>query len=313
MNKNIGIAVLAVLMGVAGNAAAVDFDDLGGMTAAKLSAAEASSLVPSGEKGWIKPPSPPVQPASSCPANWFDPMYGPVPPVEWIPLRGGGYTMGTNDENKYYQSAKPPHRVSIKPFEMSKSEVTVGQYRECFIHGQCTCPKVVDADVQNMYQPITGITWEQANDYAKFAGGRLPTEAEWEYAATNEGSNVKYPWGNTFGEPCEERKAVVFGIHNYGCGEKKPWPVCSMKNGNTKQGLCDMIGNVSEWVQDSYLPSYEGAPADGSAVVVPGSKQRVLRGGHVGDTVNLARSDHRYMFDGEASWIIGFRVARDGK
>ncbi len=319
MNKNIGIAVAAVLLGLAGNVSAIDFSELGGMTAARLSAAAAST-----EKGWVKPP--PVPPAPTpCPADWLNGTAKPGRPVEWALLRGGGFTMGTNDNPLYidandpsmtvidvFADAKPLRKVSIKEFKMSKTEVTVAQYRECYAKGECTCPKVALHKDALADSPITGITWEQANQYAKFAGGRLPTEAEWEYAATNEGQNVQYPWGNspagvTFGfNACNARTAVAHG----GCGKQSPWPVCSMTGGNTWQGLCDMAGNVSEWVQDNYLPSYQGAPVDGDAVVVADSQLHVVRGGDFSSGSPFYRSDYR-RHSSDASGKTGFRIARD--
>lgn len=89
--------------------------------------------------------------------------------------------------------------------------------------------------------PVNCVDWEQANQYAKFKGARLPSDAEYEYAATSGGKNQKYPWGNE-DETCD--KAVMSGKGDYGCGSEATMPVCSKPAGNTAKGLCDMVGNV---------------------------------------------------------------------
>ena len=150
--------------------------------------------------------------------------------------------------------------------------------------------------------------WDQASKYAKFKGGRLPSESEWKYAATSGGKNQKYPWGND--EPtCD--KAVMKGNGNYGCGKNSTWPVCSKPAGNTAQGLCDMAGNVWQWMQDKYQDSYIGAPVDGSAFEAAGSI-RVLRGGSFRYFVaSSLRADARSFADpGNRGVNFGFRLAR---
>jgi formylglycine-generating enzyme required for sulfatase activity len=93
------------------------------------------------------------------------------------------------------------------------------------------------------------------------SGYRLPTEAEWEYASRSGGLERKYAWGD---EKATCARAVIDDGGN-GCGRDSTWPACSKTAGNTAQGLCDMIGNVMEWVQDCYHGDSYRAPADGSA------------------------------------------------
>ncbi|HAH31327.1 MAG TPA: Sulphatase-modifying factor protein, partial [Elusimicrobia bacterium] len=123
--------------------------------------------------------------------------------------------------------------------------------------------------------------------------------------------NQKYPWGND--KPtCD--KAVMYGNGDYGCGKNSTMPVCSKTAGNTAQGLCDMAGNVWQWVQDKYQDSYKGAPVDGSAFDVAGA-DRVVRGGTFDDDVaSLLRADYRgSIFPGYRGGGIGFRLVRSSR
>ena len=206
----------------------------------------------------------------------------PAKPVEWITINGGKFTMGAAADKPGFEDAKPTHEVAIKTFDMSRTAVTVEQYAECVTKGKCTEPVTGDdcnweVPGRQLY-PVNCVDWSQANQYAKFKSARLPSESEWEYAATSGGKSQKYPWGND--EPtCN--KAVMYGNGGYGCGKNSTWPVCSKTAGNTAQGLCDMAGNVWQWVQDQYRDSYNNAPADGSAYEGPEgtNSDRIIRGG----------------------------------
>ena len=233
----------------------------------------------------------------------------PATPVEWVNISGGKFTMGRHG----FENAKPIHEVAVKTFDMSKTAVTVEQYAECVIKGQCAYPVFSGPDCNwgtegREHHPINCVSWDQADQYAKFKGGRLPSESEWEYAATSGGRNQKYPWGND--EPTCDR-AVMYGNGGFGCGTNTTWPVCSKPAGNTAQGLCDMSGNVLQWVQDRYQNSYTGAPIDGGAFEGPGTL-RVMRGGSFYDSVpKFLQAEYRG--DGNPSGSngdFGFRIAR---
>jgi iron(II)-dependent oxidoreductase len=243
----------------------------------------------------------------------LDPSAGvPTKPVEFISIPGGKFTMGTDSGEKGFEDAKPIHEVAIKTFDMSKTAVTVEQYAECVIKGGCTEPGTGAycnwGVTGRQLHPVNCVDWDQASKYAKFKGGRLPSESEWEYAATSGGKNQKYPWGND--EPtCD--KAVMYGNGSYGCGKDSTMPVCSKTAGNTVQGLCDMAGNVWQWVQDKYQDSYKGAPVDGSAFEGAGSS-RVLRGGSFYFIdASFLRAEYRTYFDpGGRGGDTGFRLVR---
>ena len=236
----------------------------------------------------------------------------PSRPLEWVSIPGGKFNMGTTDNAIGFEDSRPAHAVAVKTFEMAKTAVTVEQYAECVLKGQCTQPGTGGYCNWGMagrqLHPVNCVSWEQANQYARFKDARLPSESEWEYAATSGGRNQKYPWG---GAEASCDKAVMYRNGGYGCGTNGTMPVCSKPAGNTAQGLCDMAGNVWQWVQDSFIGPYAGVPADGSAFENAGSYQ-VLRGGSFNDSSTLdLRSDYRInLVAGTREGYIGFRLAR---
>lgn len=182
--------------------------------------------------------------------------------------------------------------VKIKSFEMAKSLVTNKQYGACVAAGACTPAHVSDGscwiwDAETHVathgnlpssflgddQPVVCVDWQQAKAFSAWVGGRLPSEAEWEYAARSAGKDWTYPWGNAE-LTCDRGKS---GLPCAG-SSYSTWPVCSKPKGNSEQGLCDMLGNASEWVEDWYHDSYFGAPTDGSAWEIPAGLGRVIRG-----------------------------------
>ncbi len=197
--------------------------------------------------------------------------------VEWIRIPGGTFMMGEGAQR---------HKVTLKAYEMAKTVVTNKQYKACVAAGSCTVADTCGHPSAGDDRPQICVDFDQAQQFAKWVGGRLPTEAEWEYAARSAGKDRAYPWGD---EAASCANAVVSG----GCGRKATWPVCSKPSGNTEQGLCDMSGNTWQWVQDWYHPTYEGAPTNGSAFESPAGTKRVFRGGSWSSEANDARSTTR--------------------
>jgi formylglycine-generating enzyme required for sulfatase activity len=222
--------------------------------------------------------------------------------IEWVTMPGGSFMMGADDAGP---CAQPRHKVTVKTFQMAKTLVMNKQYRACVEAGVCTPAESYGDNFSGDDQPVVGVNWDQAQAFVKWVGGRLPTEAEWEYAARSGGKKQNYPWGDKEAT-CE--RAVI----DNGCGRNSTWPVCAKPAGNTKQGLCDMAGNVWEWVQDVYHGSYEGAPADGSAWENSAGSGRVERGGAwYSGVATYARSAYRSLSDpDDRSDYIGFRPAR---
>ena len=284
-----------ILIAMAGGAYAADFSALA-VNAAGLEALDTAESVPAPAvvKGYVEEMS----------------------EVEWVTLDGGKFIMGTTDENDRFDDARPAHEVVIKTFKMAKTAVTVGQYAECVNADACTAPGTGGqcnwGKAGRKFHPVNCVSWDQAGQYARYKDARLPSESEWEYAATSGGRNQKYPWGN---ESPTCARAVMFGAGEVGCGSGGTLPVCSRPAGNTAQGLCDMAGNVEQWIQDEYHGSYKGAPADGSVFRLPTDRgaAHIQRGGTFQGTQDAdLRSYFRSVdiFGGAYPYTFGFRLAR---
>jgi len=228
--------------------------------------------------------------------------------LKWVLIPGGTFWMGSATGRG---NERPRHSVTVPTFVLTKSEVTVELYKKCMVAGRCTAPgrdiNCNGAAVDSEKHPINCVDWRQAHDFCGWAGGRLPSEAEWEYAARSGGQDKKYPWGDA-----EPTTTCAYAVWNSGCGTGRSWPVCSKQAGNTEDGLCDMAGNVWEWVADYYHSTYHDAPTDGSAWLTPINANRVVRGGGYvvtySDTLRTA-----YRLDADPSSLqesVGFRCAR---
>jgi formylglycine-generating enzyme required for sulfatase activity len=240
--------------------------------------------------------------------------------LDWVALQGGEFQMGTDDRYGH-DDEHPQHLVTVPSFEINRTEVTAYQYRPCFEAGACSEPVPHKPGTTGLCNwgrsrapnhPINCLDWDMARTFCVWAGGRLPTEAEWEYAARGEGQIFNYPWSNT---PATCEYSVMSSVElGFGCGKGESWPVCAKPEGNTLQGLCDMAGNVDEWIQDHYHDSYEGAPSDGSAWEDPGEDweaKRVLRGsfyGGIASDLRVAARAFKPQF--AMGGGIGFRCVR---
>lgn len=223
-------------------------------------------------------------------------------------LYPGPYTMGNNKSDP---TERPAHRVSIKaPFALGKYEVTVGEWNACVEASVCPeVPSLADADDK---LPMRDVSWDEAQLYlnwlSKVSGKayRLPTEAEWEFAARG-GSSTRYWWG-------EQMRGGNASCRN--CGQ--PWdadsppPVGSFVA--NPFGFFDMNGSVWEWVTDCWHSSYHGAPKDGSAWALPNCPTRVIRGGSWREDESYMLPTTRFKYDASVRQSQnGFRVARSVK
>lgn len=228
-----------------------------------------------------------------------------IPGFYWHNIEGGVFEMGNND----ILWSDPEHLVDVVDFDLSRSEITVAQYSLCVEAGQCLEP-LADYESCNYWiagredHPVNCLSWQASVDFCEWAGGRLPSEAEWEFAARGKDERP-YPWGDVEAN-CD--LAVMDGSGGFGCGSNSTWEVCSRPDGRSPEGLCDLAGNVGEWVQDWFHDNYEGAPTDGSSWEYPVGYQRVVRGGSFRYNAYQLLSAKRY--HSAADVLVGFRCAR---
>lgn len=180
----------------------------------------------------------------------------------------------------------------VGPFFIQKHEVTNAEYARC--DKDFELPEGKDS------HPVGWVNWWEASAYAEWLGGRLPTEAEWEFAARSRGKDRQYPWGD---EPVTCKRAA-----GRQCGHDSALRACDKPEGNTEQGLCDMAGNVWEWTADWY-GAYSTMDDEDPLGPRLGS-ERVLRGGSHDAETKYLRSSHRHSWLPTGSVdLFGFRVA----
>jgi formylglycine-generating enzyme required for sulfatase activity len=220
-----------------------------------------------------------------------------------VVVPAGVFDMGSSsDEEGHDPTESPRHRVSIgRPFAIARYETTVREWRACFDDDGCLGVAGYPREGDDRL-PIMGIAWVLIPSYLDWLNAnsghnyRLPSEAEWEYAA-RAGSLTRY----AFGEELTTGDARV--------GGKDDGPVEVGSYQPNAWGLYDMHGNLAEWVQDCWHTSY-AAPTDGSAWV-PECIARVVRGGSWKSDAGAARSAARdYDIEATSSRRIGFRVVR---
>ncbi len=194
-----------------------------------------------------------------------------------IVVPAGSFLMGSPD-GEGNDNEHPEHRVIIKKqFAVAKFDVTFADWDSCAAYGDCE-PDISDSGFGRGQQPVINVTWDDARRYAawlsKMTGKhyRLLSEAEYEYAA-RAGTRMQYPWGDDIGAGNSDC---------VGCGSawdgKQPAPAGSFAP--NRFGLYDMVGNVWQWVEDCYHPSYDGAPTEGSPWIKGGNcNDRFVRGG----------------------------------
>jgi formylglycine-generating enzyme required for sulfatase activity len=222
-------------------------------------------------------------------------------------IAGGEFTMGS-DRNQISPDERPAHKVVLQDFAISRNEVTFEEYdRFAEASGR---PLPDDNGWGRGKRPVINVNWADASAYARWLSARtgkryrLPTEAEWEYAAAG-GSDSVYWWGYEF----EKGRANCFDCGS-GWDQKSTAPVGRF--GPNGFGLHDTAGNVREWVRDCYHGSYTGAPVDGSAWEESGCKERVVRGGAYDKPAESMRSTWRGHLKADTRLpMIGFRLVRE--
>jgi formylglycine-generating enzyme required for sulfatase activity len=209
--------------------------------------------------------------------------------------------MGSATED---EDAQPVHRVRLAAFQMSRTEVTREQYARFLKDTGRPEPPHWNHELFNRPgSPVVDVTWDDAAAYCKWAGGRLPTEAEWEYAARGTDGR-RYPWGSE--EP--DRTRAVFHL-DIGFGGTQP--VGSAKAGASPFGIEDLAGSVYEWCADWYEAGYYAGGPSQDPPGPPAGELRVIRGGSWISLPDAIRSAARANYaPGSRSLLIGIRVIR---
>ena len=227
---------------------------------------------------------------------------------EMVRIRAGSFLMGCQKGEKDCKSNEsPPHRVQVPAFELGKYEVTFAEWDACVADGGCT-HKPDDKGWGRARRPVINVSWDDAQQYVAWLSRktgevwRLPTEAEWEYAA-RAGTETVFSWGDQVGK----NRANCNGCGSQWDG-KQTAPVGSFAA--NPWGLFDMHGNVWEWVQDCFAP-YEAGKADVRAVTSGGCTYLVLRGGSWDLNPRFLRSTYRSSISPLLTpYCYGFRLAR---
>jgi len=215
------------------------------------------------------------------------------------------------------------HSVTISTFKMDRTEVTVADYMRCVAASACAPPAFLPGDARFAQPrfPIVDVAWTDARDYCAFAHGRLPTEAEWEYAARGVEGRT-FPWGNVWNPHLANHGSIALDPTDATDGFVWLAPVGSFPDGKTPFGLLDMAGNAGEWVADSIDLDVERsarellAKAYGSAPVTnprgTTGTMRMIRGGSYLQGADAQRATARSItYESRKLPGVGFRCAED--
>ena len=259
------------------------------------------------------------------------------PPLEGrVPIPGGTFLMGARESDlraviplcdheplgslcgdkgygRRFQWEAPVHPVTLSSFELDRTEVTVAAYERCVASDACPAPrwKPHDPRYDRPDFPVTFVDWDAAGAYCAWAGGRLPTEAEWEYAARGP-EERRFPWGDVYNPYLSNHGSLSTDALDATDGFLGLAPVGSFPDGRTPTGLYDMAGNVAEWVADRFEDMPRGYGYEAGAQVNPTGPTtgatHVIRGGDYTEGAPGLRTTARARFSG-VSPSIGFRCA----
>jgi formylglycine-generating enzyme required for sulfatase activity/class 3 adenylate cyclase len=239
------------------------------------------------------------QPQSASPGKSSTQPAPAIREPEMNMLRGGSSIMGSNDDI----TEKPVHQVTIQPFAISRYPISVREWNECAAAKACAFVATGRDDA-----PITNVSWSDAKQFVAWLAGatrkayRLPSEAEWEYAARG-GTLTRYWWGDQLQSGmanCKNCADVAAAEEPTKIGSFKPNPF----------GLFDMGGGVDQWVEDCWHKNYQGAPSDGSPWIEGDCTSHVIRSGSWKNDARYVRPANRDNYDTNVRYPThGFRVA----
>lgn len=220
-------------------------------------------------------------------------------------------------ERVWFENEQPVHPVVLDGFWLDPTEVTNAQYRRCVEAGACSSPRQSSSDTRQAYYgdsayddyPVVHVTWGQGDAYCRWAGGRLPTEAEWEWAARGP-EGRRYPWGEEYDgtrlNSCDVNCGYEWAEDAFDDGYGDTAPVGSYPDGASWCGALDLAGNVWEWTADwygEYSTERQSNPAGPSS-----GTSRALRGDAADGTRAVSRAAARHgMKPGRAYEYTGFR------
>jgi formylglycine-generating enzyme required for sulfatase activity len=234
------------------------------------------------------------------------------PPMQWI--KGGRFQMGSPASEKKRGSDEQQHSVQVDNFWMAKTETTFAQWQACVDDGGCQSNKhPKDQGWGRGNRPVINVSWHDANEYARWLSQktgkkyRLPTEAQWEYAA-RAGTTTAFSFGNTI----TTAQANFDGNYTYNGSSKGRYLKQTATVGRypaNGYGLHDLHGNVYEWVCSAYYNEYKGH--EKQCANKNDSRSRVLRGGSWLYLPRNVRSAYRfYLTASNRNFNIGFRLSR---
>jgi formylglycine-generating enzyme required for sulfatase activity len=224
---------------------------------------------------------------------------------QMVVVPAGTFEMGSSK----FDHEKPVHQVRIrKPFAIGTHEVTFAEWDQCVAEKGCKF-RPGDRGWGRGDRPVINISWVDAKEYVTWLSEktgqvyRLPSEAEWEYAARG-GSSTSFWWGRSVGTRLANCRQCSTGR------QEQTFPVGTYKANGF--GLFDTAGNAAEWVQDCWNSDYHGAPTDGSAWEKGQCRLRVLRGGSFDSEADYVRSNSRFRYDIDVRYFAnGLRVVRE--
>ncbi len=277
------------------------------------------------------PPEPPPDPGGTTdlePGRIFRDCEDDCP--ELVVIRAGRFLMGsTTDENESDRDERPKHEVAIgKKYAIGRYEVTFKEWQACV--DASACSHVPDDEgwgrgERRDNRPVINVSWNDVQEYLRWLRGRtgnayrLPTEAEWEFAARAGTTTARYwgpdpnmacLYGNVHDDTSKTENEFYWTQHECDDRYAKTAPVGRFEP--NAFGLSDMLGNVWEWVEDCWNAGYDGAPVDGSAWTARRCSGRVLRGGSWGSVPWSVRSADRVGLAPDIRLnYLGFRIARE--
>lgn len=242
-------------------------------------------------------------------------------------LRAGSFTMGSSDteaaealgscrleprrddcQEEWFAWEQSAHEVYLSDFWIDRTEVTVAQYRQCVAAGACALPPFSEGGQRfdRPELPVVLVTYQDARRFCEWAGGRLPTEAEWERAARGL-TGRRYPWGNVYNPFVSNHGRFALEDHDARDGFLELAPVGSFPDGRTPEGVADLAGNAEEWVADWFAPEYPKASASNPAGPDLGDARVVRGGGYVHGRIWLRAAFRDRASPGERLPWVGFR------